>query len=206
MGFSISFYLFLCVIFNPMPVVPIDNVHKAPDTIKNEVVQALSFFPELANTPITFKYTDKKGTSVMLAQPVFKSLLKNKDQREYVILIRKEFSIGGKTFNCSEIPSEILIGWLGHELGHIVDYKERSAVNLTFFGLRYLVFEKHIRAAERTADQIAVANGMADYIVGTKEFILNHADLSNDYKDKIRKFYLSPEQIMELANKERHSG
>lgn len=206
MGFSISFYLFLCAIFNPMPVILVDNFHKAPDNIKSEVVQALSFFPELANTPITFKYTDKKGTSVMLAQPVFKSLLKNKDQREYVILIRKEFNIGGKTFNCSEIPSEILIGWLGHELGHIVDYKERSAVNLTFFGLRYLVFDKHIRAAERTADQIAVQNGMADYIVGTKEFILNHADLSSDYKDKIRKFYLSPEQIMELANKERPSG
>ena len=202
MTLTVSLYLFLCSIFTPMPEVALTEFHRAPESISNEVMQALSFYPELARTPITFKYTDKRGTSVMLAQPVFKSLVKNKANREYVILIRQTFTIGGKTFNCKNIPSDVLIGWLGHELGHIMDYKGRSALNLTFFGLRYLVFEKHIREAERTADAIAVEKGMADYIIGTKEFILNHADLSEDYKDKIRKFYLSPEQIMELVKKE----
>lgn len=185
-----------------MAPISISEYHKAPKAISNEVTQALSFYPDLADTPITFKYTDKPGTSVMLAQPVFKSLLRSKSKRSYVILIRKTFSIGGKTFDCTEIPSDVLIGWLGHELGHITDYKDRSSVNLTWFGMRYLIFDKHIKTAERTADEIAVEQGMADYIIKTKEFILNHADLSEEYKDKIRQFYLSPEQIMGIVKNE----
>lgn len=138
----------------------------------------------------------------MLAQPVYNTLFSNRNKRKYVILIRKEFTIGGKEFDCTQIPSDVLIGWLGHELGHIMDYRHRSSINMLFFGVSYLAFDKHIRRAERTADEMAVARGMADYIIGTKEFILNHAELSEDYKDKIRKYYLSPEQIMELVKKD----
>lgn len=138
----------------------------------------------------------------MLAQPVFKTLFRNRSKREYVILIRREFTIGDTEFDCTQIPSDVLIGWLGHELGHIMDYRSRSSANLAFFGLRYLALDKHIRNAERTADEMAVNRGMADYIIGTKEFILNNATLSEQYKDKIRKYYLSPEQIMELVKKD----
>ena len=38
------------------------------------------------------------------------------------------------------------------------------------------------------------------YILKTKNFILNHADITPIYKARIKKYYLSPEEIMELVN------
>lgn len=94
-----------------------------------------------------------------------------------------------------------MIGWLGHELGHIMDYQNRSWFNLILFGIKYLFVEKHIVEAERAADTFAVKNGMYTYILKTKNFILNHSELDETYKLRIKKYYLSPEEIMEIVNK-----
>jgi len=40
---------------------------------------------------------------------------------------------------------------------------------------------------------------MEDYILKTKDFILNNADITKSYKDRIKKYYLSPEEIMHLV-------
>ena len=97
------------------------------------------------------------------------------------------------------MPSDIFVGWIGHELGHILDYQNRSNFNLIWFGFQYLFSENHIIEAERAADSFAVNQGMEDYILKTKDFILNHAQITLTYKDRIKKYYLSPEEIMELV-------
>lgn len=61
---------------------------------------------------------------------------------------------------------------------------------------------KSIKEAERTADTFAVAHGMAKYILATKDFILNNASIAQHYKARIIKYYLSPEEIMELVNQQ----
>jgi hypothetical protein len=33
----------------------------------------------------------------------------------------------------------------------------------------------------------------------TKNFILNHADIDPDYKKRIKQYYLSPEEIMQIV-------
>jgi hypothetical protein len=40
---------------------------------------------------------------------------------------------------------------------------------------------------------------MEDYILQTKEFLLNHAAISLSYKERIKKYYLTPEEIMTLV-------
>ena len=138
----------------------------------------------------------------MLAQPKFGSFFRKKSYRSYVILISETFKISNKQFSTRDIPSDILIGWIGHELGHIMDYQNRSKINLIWFGLKYLLSENHIVEAERAADRFAVNYGMADYILKTKNFILNHADISETYKNRIKKYYLSPEEIMEIVEEQ----
>lgn len=80
-----------------------------------------------------------------------------------------------------------------------MDYQNRSKSNLIWFGLKYLISERFIVEAERAADTYAVAHGMEKYILATKEFILNHADIAVSYKDRIKKYYLSPEEIMVMV-------
>src|SRR5690606_41261583 len=89
---------------------------------------------------------------------------------------------------------------MGHELGHIVDYRNKSAFGLMIFGFRYVTSENYIIDAERVADTYAVEHGMGNYILKTKNFILNHTDLSESYKNRIKRLYLSPEEIVVLVN------
>lgn len=173
--------------------------HIIPREIYEEAVIALSHYPELKNTPIEFKFKDKIKKSTMQAQPVFGQLFHSRKKRGYKILISKEIVINNKTLKTAEMPSNIMIGWLGHELGHIMDFQNRSGLNLMGFGAGYLFSKNYIRDAERRADTFAVTHGMENYILETKEFILKKAGLSEKYITRIKKLYLSPEEIMLLV-------
>ncbi len=173
-----------------------------PKVIQKEAEIALSYYPKLRETPIKFQFKKDIKKSTMQAQPVFKSLLKSRKKRAYVIFISKKIKIEDEAFKITDIPSDVLIGWIGHELGHVMDYSDRSSLGLIWFGLKYLYFPKFIREAERAADTFAVSHGMGEYILKTKDFILNHAHISEPYKARIKRLYLSPEEIMRLINEE----
>ena len=174
--------------------------HEAPEELEDIVHRALSFYPDLQNTHITFKFKKHIRKSTMQAQPAFLSLFGSRKKRRYKILISERFHISGKEFETRDIPPDILVGWFGHELGHIADYKQRSSLNLFFFGLAYLLSDRHIRTTERTADAVAVSRGMESYILKTKEFLLNHSPINPGYRQRILKYYLSPEEIMALVD------
>ncbi len=171
-----------------------------PERIEKETLKALSYFPELWETPIEFKFKENIKKSTMQAQPRFASFFKSKKNREYMILISNNIQIEGKHFTIDDIPTDVVTGWLGHELGHIMDYRERTNVGLIILGIRYLFSAKSIKKIERTADTFAITHGMGEYILKTKNFILDNADLSERYKNRIRRLYISPEEVMELIN------
>lgn len=179
--------------------IPLNAQHLIPSTIKEEALIALSHYPELKNTPIEFKFKKKIKKSTMQAQPEFASIFKGKGRRKYKILIAERIKITDTIHYTKDMPSEILIGWLGHELGHIMDFKDRSALNLIGFGIGYVFSKKYIKNAERRADSFAVSHGMETYILATKEFILKKAGLSKKYVERIKELYLSPEEIMQLV-------
>ncbi len=169
-----------------------------PDEIWREAYVALSHYPELSDTPIEFRFKKNIKKSFMQAQPKLGGLFKNRKKRGYMIFMNEKFKIEDEVFDITAVPSEVLIGWLGHELGHIMDYRERSAINLVWFGVRYLTSKKYIREAERVADTYAVNHGLGPQIIATKNFIINHSRLSDTYKNRIQDLYLSPEDIMVL--------
>ena len=171
-----------------------------PDTIWREAYVALSHYPELKDTPIEFKFKENIKKSFMQAQPKLGGLFKKRKNRSYVIFINEKFKIEDEVFDITAVPSEVLIGWLGHELGHIMDYRERTGADLIWFGIKYLTSNNYIREAERIADTYAVNHGLGQEIIATKNFIINHSRLSDSYKDRIQNLYLSPEEIMTLID------
>lgn len=171
-----------------------------PESIREEAIAALEYFPELYDTAIEFKFKNKIKKSTMQAQPKISSIFRNKENRKYVILISREIHIDDKDFTIDDIPSDVIIGWLGHELGHLMDYQDRTTFGLIILGAKYLFSNKSIRKVERTADTYAISQGMGDYILMTKNFILDNSDISEKYKARIRRLYISPEEVMELIN------
>ena len=171
-----------------------------PKEIFEEAKTALSYYPQLKDVSIEFQFKDDIKKSFMQAQPDFGNLFKGKNDRTYNIYISSRFMIEGEEFSMDDVPSDVLIGWLGHELGHVMDYRDKTAMGLVIFGLRYVTSSNYIKRAEKAADVYAVNNGMADYILSTKDFILNNSSLSDEYKERIARLYLSPEEIVVLVN------
>ena len=120
--------------------------------------------------------------------------------KKHEYYINEKFKIEDETFSVKDVPSEVLIGWLGHELGHVMDYRDRSAIDMLWFGIRYVTSNNYIREAERAADTYAVNHGLGQNIIATKDFILNHSKLSESYKSRIQDLYLSQGEIMVLID------
>jgi hypothetical protein len=168
-----------------------------PISIEKNVLTALAFFPELKNAKISFIFKPNIKSSVMQAQPFFMSLIRRRKNRRYRINISAHFKLIHCDMPILEIPDEVMIGWIGHELGHIMDYESMTNVGLIKYGYRYYFQDRFVKHAEMMADALAVERGMGNYIVATKRFILDHAELPQAYKDKISRLYLSPDVIVE---------
>src|SRR5690606_35170064 len=174
-----------------------------PEEIRKMTLIALSHYPELMNVEIDFQFQKKIKGSVMQAQPKVGSLLfDNKENRSYRIKVSRYLELFDEFLPIEELPDDVLLGWLGHELGHIKDYINRSAVNLMAFGVKYLFSSSFVTQAELTADSNSVSNGLGNAIIATKDFVLNHDRLPENYKDKIRALYMSPGEILSLVDVE----
>ncbi|TYR36497.1 hypothetical protein FXV77_08275 [Sphingobacterium phlebotomi] len=171
-----------------------------PKVIEQSALKALSHYPELKHTHIRFLFSRKLKKSVMAARPVINTLLQSHDKRVYDILINPVFKLTQSIEPIHHLPADVLIGWFGHELGHLMDYEQRTVWGIAKFGLLYWLSKGYVRKAERVADTFAVNRGMAPYILSTKEFILGHSELSTRYKQKIARLYLSPDDIVELVS------
>ncbi len=172
-----------------------------PKVIEDQILTALSHYPELRDICIRFIFTQKLKQSVMAARPVVWTLLRSRRRRMYDILISPVFKLTRSIEPIHQLSDEVLIGWIGHELGHIMDYEQKSTLGIARFGLLYWFSKTYVRKVERVADTFAINHGMGPYILSTKEFILGHSELSQRYKNKIARLYLSPDDIVELVAK-----
>lgn len=185
----------------PPELVQFRTHKRIPPVIEANVLRALSFYPELTDVPIQFVFKQAIKSSVMQAQPVFGSLLASRKNRTYRINISTLFKLTHTAIPIHQLPDAIMIGWIGHELGHIMDYERRSNLGMVAFGIGYVLSPAYVKKVERLADQYAVQHGLGRYLVETKRFILDHAELPQAYKDKIARLYVSPEDIVEQVKR-----
>jgi hypothetical protein len=160
------------------------------ETAFNEVFLA---YDVLHDYPITLVQKKMKKTT-MVAQPVvgFTSLFGGK--KEYVIKLGYHVRDSDK-LAIRNLPINVLKGWFAHELGHIVDYEKRSAFSMVGYGLRYSTSQSFKKDVEHEADSIAINHGFFKEIIATKKFILENELVSQDYKDRINRYYMPIEGV-----------
>lgn len=174
-----------------------------PDEIREVTLLALSHYPELMDVEIDFDLKRQIKGSVMQAQPKVGSLLFNsKKNRKYRVKISRHLEMDDEWLPIEQVPQNVLLGWIGHELGHIMDYLNRSRFGMISFGIKYVTSNNFVTQAEITADSYAVAGGLGNNLVDTKNYILNNDRLPEDYRNKIRELYMSPGEIMTLVEVE----
>lgn len=171
-----------------------------PWILEEAITQLRSHYPALREVSIEFAFGRDFSGAVMQAQPQWQSMLHPGQARRYQIkmkpylLLRKEQD----TLALHRIPPAVLVGWLGHELGHVADYESKGFWGMIGLGFGYLTSEDSQRATEQRADSIATRHGLGPEIIAVKHFILKEKAFPVSYRDKIRNLYPSTDHIEAL--------
>ncbi len=113
--------------------------------------------------------------------------------------MKQKFFTENTKIEGGRVPANVIVGWLAHELGHILDYKQRSSWNLIWFGAKYYFSEPFLKQAEITADRNAIEHGFVDEIVVSKQFARNPRYFPTDYIQKLNQLYPSVRLIKKWA-------
>ncbi len=163
-----------------------------PAELETECLTALSFYPELKNTEIEFRFGKLNFT--MISKPKFKSVLKDRSQREYLIIIQKP-GLSANNLEWRELSFNALVGWIGHELGHILHYLHKSSGGILFIGIKYAV-RGYRRRMERFTDQLTIQHHLGFALYEGVDYTINYSHATEHYKNNQKKFYLHPEEII----------
>lgn len=164
--------------------------------------EVLKHYTELEEANIIL-HQRKMPKTTMRAQPKLFSLLFGTNT--YKVELSNNTDLEDHV-RIEQLPDEVLRGWFAHELGHVVDYLGRGFLGMLWFGLRYLSSKKFRVRTEHEADIIAVRHGFSDSILHTKRYILEHSGLSERYKARIKKYYLSIDDIGALLEAEENKA
>ncbi len=176
------------------PYVSFKNV--TTDYLKDCFLKAHIAFDSLHYNPIYLQQLALPDYT-MRAQPVLNWHFWKPKRRHYRIQMSNHLKIA-QYIQLDELPPKVLIGWFAHELGHLMDYHRRSVWSLFGFILGYVAFPTHRIGAERRADLYALEKGFGEELMATKLYILEQSTLPDRYKDRIRKYYLSPAELEDI--------
>ncbi len=151
---------------------------------------ALSHYPELKETPITFKRKNIKTT--MAARPTGFQVFRRKGKRHYTIYIN-DFPSAKIHPDSAQFNAQV--GVIGHELAHIADYENKSCFKLIMNGLAY--FHKGFkRKFERKTDLSAIRHGLRWQCYDYSVFVYQYQHAPKEYIEFKKKIYLSPNEIL----------
>ncbi len=163
------------------------------DKIKESFLKVLNHYDDLHDFSITLSQKRVKS-STMQAQPIISLNNIFTGIKKYKIVLGVYVSSSNR-LKVEDVPQEVMTGWFAHELGHLVDYLSYSNLGMIRYGLQYVFSNAFKIKAEHEADYIAIKKGFRDEIIATKEWVLNHDLVGQNYKNKLNKYYLSIEQV-----------
>ena len=162
---------------------------------------ALSYYPELKNVPITFKYQDIRTT--MEVRPEYFSALKHSN-RKYIVFI--DTNTHNESVLLKDVSFNAQVGVIGHELAHIIDFENRSLKSLILLALRYTILNNHAKY-ERSIDQLTIDRGLGWQTLEFADFMQNKSKASVKYKKFKLANYLSDIEIqVEIAKMKLYSS
>jgi hypothetical protein len=162
---------------------------KLPDAYKLQCLIALSYFPELHDTKIKFRYSHihtsmrcrPRFTSIFSGNRVYKICINNKKNTHAVLL--------------SDAPFNAQIGVIGHELAHVKDFKNKGSLKIFNTGIYYFG-RNNKKKYEQEIDLLTIHQGLGWQLYDWADYSMNlSTKASPRYKQFKRNTYLSPTQI-----------
>ena len=153
---------------------------------------ALTRYPELHHTRVILKH--KPINSTMQAQPSPEFMFKRKNKRGYRIFVNNNPLRTGIDYK--ELSFNGLVGWIGHEFAHLIDYNTMKNRALLGFIVGYVFNKRKMRRTERNADRETIKRGLGIQLLDGVSFIEKNNKTSKKYRKRKQKNYLSEAEIM----------
>lgn len=153
---------------------------------------ALRHYPELKDATLNLKL--KSISTTMQAQPKWTFIFRTKENRAYQILINRDNTINGMYYKNLSFNS--LVGWIGHELAHILDYSKKDNGEMIAFIADYVTSKDRMRKTETKADKETIRHGLGIQLLDGVTFFHNSKRISREYRERKKNYYLSPEEIV----------
>ncbi|WP_350290560.1 hypothetical protein [uncultured Croceitalea sp.] len=175
---------------------------RIPLGIKQQAYIALSYYPELKDTRITFRFRKRK--TPLTSRPRFFSVFLPKHKRAYVITISTKTKPVLTPILFTALPYNAQIGVLGHEIGHIVEYKTRSSFQL--IGLAFKISNSAFADKfEFDTDERTIAHGLGYQLLDWSKYVRQalgiaawkgaNEKLAKGNHPKTNQRYMNPETI-----------
>lgn len=159
---------------------------------KEQCLLALSYYPELKEVKIKFKYSRRENTT-MACRPSIRTFLGHR--RSYCILINKNKHFEG--IHLEHVPFNAQIGIISHEISHIVDYEISTIEEIIRIGISYLNKAKK-KTYEHFIDLIVIEKGLGWQLYDWAIFSMFDSPHATEfYKEFKRDTYMNPEQIIQ---------
>lgn len=156
---------------------------------------ALSYFPELSQEFIQFKFNNINSTARTTV--TFFSLFK-RINKQYIIYINDDIPKTGILLY--QAPFDAQVAVIAHELAHVSDFRNRNFSGMARWSANYL-FEKNIAKIERDTDKIVIEHGLGRQLYDWADFVLNSPACNKHYLKIRQKRYLLPNEIKEYIGK-----
>jgi hypothetical protein len=172
---------------------------KIPAEYEKQILIALSYFPELVNVQIDFRF--KHTNTSFSTRPTFFSVFKRSSRRKYIITISDSSQPILVPLQLRNLNFNAQIGVLGHELSHAADFTNKNS-----FGLLRVAFgnlsNKFLDKFEFKTDSLCIAHGLGYQLLAWSTLIRNTMHRENwtgsvniDKGPMLREKYMNPPTI-----------
>lgn len=176
-----------------------------PKSFENQILIALSYFPELKNTKIKFRL--KNRTTPLATRPTFFGMFRSAKNRTYVITISEKSTNYLNAIVLKNIDYNAQIGVLGHELSHISDYLNKGFSEMFTVAINELFYKKKVDEFEFKTDLNCINHGLGyqllDWSIQVRENLKrdNWLGAVNLMGGKSSERYMNPTTIANILEK-----
>lgn len=176
-----------------------------PKSFENQILTALSYFPELKDTKIKFRL--KNRTTPLATRPTFFSMFRSAKKRTYVITISKKSTNYLDAIVLKNIDYNAQIGVLGHELSHISDYLNKGFGEMFTVAINEVFSKKKVDKFEFKTDLNCINHGLGyqllDWSIQVRDNLKrdNWLGAVNLMGGKNSERYMNPTTIINILDK-----
>jgi hypothetical protein len=170
-----------------------------PPQFEKQILIALSYYPELKNTPIRFRQRIRHTT--VNTRATWPGVFESKQRRHFVVTISDSTEAMLMPLLFKNLPFNAQVGVMGHELAHVADFSRMTTLQIIEHAIKN-VSAKYIDRFEYNTDAICIAHGLGYQLLFWSQFVRTKMNRENwmgpDYAHRpmTRERYMNPATIL----------